>query len=324
VKHLAIIAGLVAIVTLPGGAQQAPDRQIFRSGADLVAVNVTVTDGHKLVRGLQQQDFVIYEDGVPQQIQFFESSDLPLDLILLIDNSSSMRDRMPVVHAAASGFMNSLRDYDRGAVVTFGDSVQIAQPLTSDKAALERAIHATKGHGGTALHNALYIALKEFGRKATEGTEVRRQAFALLSDGEDTASILSLEDVLEQVRRSGVMIYTINLRTEAVPVARLQRAFEASAFGLRRLARESGGQAFTTEHVRELHDIYATIAEELASQYSIGYVPSSDKSDGAFRRLVVQVTGGANLRARTRTGYIATGRRTSASAAPVAAPAGLR
>jgi Ca-activated chloride channel homolog len=309
VRQLVLVTILCGTLALTGGAQGPADRQVFRSGAALVAVNVTVSDGRNLVRDLRPEDFAVYEDGVLQQIQFFQSSDVPLDLVLLLDTSSSMRDVMGVVHAAAAGFMNSLRDEDRGAIVTFGDNVRIAQSLTSDKAALEQAIRGTKGHGSTALHNALYIALKEFAREARDSAQVRRQAFAVLSDGQDTASMLSFDDVMEEVRRSGVMIYTINLRSEMVPVPRLQRAFEQSSFGLRQLARESGGQAFTAEHVHDLRDIYAGIAEELSSQYSIGYVPSNGEADGSFRRLVVQVIGGGvNLKARTRTGYIAEGR----------------
>lgn len=310
-RHFALVAILSGALALPGGAQETLDDQqapVFRSGAALVSVSVTVTDGRNLVRGLEPEDFAVFEDGVRQQIQFFESSDVPLDLVLLIDTSSSMRDRMGVVHDAATGFMNSLRADDRGAVVTFGDAVQIAQTLTSDKAALERAIRATEGHGSTVLHNALYIALKEFGRKARDSAEIRRRAFAVLTDGQDTSSVLTFDDVVEEVRRSGVMIYTINLRTAAVPVPRLVRAFEESSFALRRLARESGGQAFTAEDVRELHGIYDGIADELASQYSIGYVPSNGQADGRFRRLLVQITSGTNLRARTRTGYVAEGR----------------
>jgi Ca-activated chloride channel homolog len=310
VRHVTLVALLSGALVLPGGAQDPSDQRapVFRSGAALVSVSVTVTDGGTLVRDLKPEDFAVFEDGVRQQIQFFESSDVPLDLVLLIDTSSSMRDRMGVVHDAATGFMNSLRADDRGAVVTFGDSVQIAQTLTSDKAALERAIRATEGHGSTALHNALYIALKEFGRKARDSAEIRRQAFAVLTDGQDTSSVLTFDDVVEEVRRSGVMIYTINLRTAAVPVPRLVRAFEESSFALRRLARESGGQAFTAEDVHELHGIYEGIADELASQYSIGYVPSNGQADGRFRRLLVQITSGTNLRARTRTGYVAEGR----------------
>jgi Ca-activated chloride channel homolog len=317
VRQLALVTVLFGALALPGLAREAEQQApVFRSGAALVSVNVTVTDGRSLVRGLAADDFLVYEDGVQQDIQFFESSDVPLDLILLIDTSSSMRDRMHVVHDAASGFMRSLRDEDRGAVVTFGDNVQVVQRLTADQAAIDRAIRGTQGHGSTVLHNALYIALKEFARKAYDGGEVRRQAFAVLSDGQDTASVLSFDDVMDEVRRSGVMIYTINLRSETVPIPRLQRAFEESAFGLRRLARESGGQAFTVDHVGELHEVYAGIAEELASQYSIGYVPSNGEFDGGFRRLVVQVTGGTNLKARTRTGYVAVGRAAASGGLP--------
>jgi Ca-activated chloride channel homolog len=306
VRQLALVVVLCGALALTGGAHETPQQQVFRSGASLVAVNVTVSDGETLVRGLRQEHFAVYEDGVRQQIQFFQSSDVPLDLVLLVDTSSSMRDVMDVVHSAATGFMNSLRDTDRGAVVTFGGTVQIAQSLTSDKGELEQAIRDTRAYGNTALHNALYIALREFAGKGRDDGDVRRQVFAVLTDGVDTASSLTFDDVMEEVRRSGVMVYTINLKAEPIPVAHLQRAFEESSFGLRRLARESGGQAFTADHVDRLRDIYAGISEELSSQYSIGYVSSNAEADGSFRRLLVQVIGGGtNLKARTRTGYIA-------------------
>lgn len=295
--------------------QQVP---VFRSAASLVALNVSVTDGRDYVTGLQRGDFAVFEDGVQQHIELFEAQDVPLDLILLLDTSSSMREQMSTVHTAASGFIGTLREHDRAAIVTFGDTVQIAQPLTSDTAVLKEAIRSTKGHGGTALHNALYIAFKEFGRAARQSGDVRRQAFVVLSDGQDTAGMLAFDDVLAEARRSGVTVYTINLRSDIpMHLARVARQASEAEFAMRRLAQETGGQAFLADKVGELRGIYAGIAQEISRQYSIGYIPSNNAADGRFRRIVVRVTSRPNLRPRARTGYVADGVAVAAALPPL-------
>ena len=137
-----------------------PQSPGFRSGSALVALNVSVQDaGAKYVAGLQPDDFAVYEDGVKQDVRFFESSAVPLDLIVLIDASSSMSDKIQIVHDAAAGFLNTLRAGDRGAVVSFANSVDVLQPLTSDRALLDRAVHGIVANGATALNNAdLHLA----------------------------------------------------------------------------------------------------------------------------------------------------------------------
>ena len=168
----------------------------------------------RLVSGLDRSDFEIYEDGVQQQVQFFESRSVPLDIILLLDTSSSMSDKMEVVHQAAKGFMKVLRPGDRGAVVAFADSVNVGPGLDHryGTRSSRRSI-GTQAKGSTSLRNAIYIALKQFGRAARTTGEVRRQAIAVLSDGEDTASVVSFEDVMALARKTGVTIYTIGLRS---------------------------------------------------------------------------------------------------------------
>ena len=131
----------------------------FRSATSLVAINVTVTSGSRLVTGLSRDQFVVYEDGKPQEIQFFESTQVPIDLILILDTSSSMHARMPTVHRAATQFMKILRPRDRGAVVVFNEHVKVMQDLTSDHRAIAEAIDATTADGSTALHTALYVSL---------------------------------------------------------------------------------------------------------------------------------------------------------------------
>lgn len=288
----------------------------FHSGSSLVALNVTVQDrGSKFIRGLQPDDFAVYEDGVRQDVSFFESTQVPLDLIVLLDTSASMRDRMDLVHDAASGFVRTLRPGDRGAIIGFASSVTILQPFTPDHALLEKAIRGARAVGDTSLNNAVYIALKTFGLGAQQDGQVRRQAIVVLSDGADTASLVSFEDVLALSRTTGVSVYTVMMQSvaEAEMVAKTgeRRGEEEADYTMRALAKETGAQAFFPAP-SGLKAVYDSIAAELASQYSIGYVPVNSSADGRFRHVLVQVVTRPELHSRTRLGY-------TADAAPLAA-----
>lgn len=319
-KRLAV--GTIALLTLslPVHAQApaTPSQgSVFRSGASLVALNVTVTDGTRLVSGLNMEDFSIYEDGVLQRVQFFESKEVPIDLILLLDTSASMSDKMSVVHDAAVGFLKTLRDSDRGAVVTFGDNVNIAQPLTLDRDQLEKAVRQSTSHGSTALNNALYVAMKQFARRAQQEGEggVRRQAIAVLSDGEDTSSVIGFDDVLALARKSGINIYTICLQNK-YSVARVEsgrKYFSESDYSMKTLAQETGALSYFPQSVQELKGIYAGISDELSTQYSIGYSPLNWRADGRFRRIIVKVNAHPEFRPRARLGYTAETLRASQS-----------
>jgi Ca-activated chloride channel homolog len=323
VKYLALVTAVLVGATSAAGqmpaahteAPQPSQATVFRSGASLVAFNVTVTDGKHFVEGLQPADFAVFEDGVKQDVRFFEATSIPLDLVLLIDTSSSMRDKMPVVHEAALGFLKSLRAGDRGSVIEFSDGVNVVEKLTSDKAALEAAVRKTNARGGTALNNALYIALKQFGKMSDPSGDVRRQAIAVLSDGNDTVSLVSFDDVLGQARRSGVNVYTIALKSQyqnQMPDAN----FSQSDYAMRTLARETGAQSFFPAQINELKGIYATIAQELSSQYSIGYSPTNARMDGGFRRIDVQLISRPGLKLRARSGYLAEGVPVASRVAP--------
>lgn len=293
---------------LPEPAQTSAAQPVFRSGASVVALNVTVTDGKRFVGGLRSEDFAVFEDNVPQRVQFFEAKDVPLDLILLLDTSASMADKMEVVHEAAVGFLRTLRDGDRGAVVAFSDSVNVLQTLTADRALLDAAVKRTGARGGTALNNAIYVALNHFGRRASQGTDLRRQAIAVLSDGADTSSLISIEDVLALARKTDVNIYTIALQSkygDAHRSERPRRFLTTADYSMKTLAQETGAQAFFPEYLTDLRGIYSAIAEELSNQYSIGYTPTNARTDGLFRRIVVRVTGRPDLRPRSRAGYMA-------------------
>jgi Ca-activated chloride channel family protein len=310
----AAVAATLTVATISLSAQTGqtapPQSGVFRSGSALVALNVTVQDrGAKYVAGLQPDDFVVYEDGVKQQVRFFEASAVPLDLIVLIDTSSSMADKMETVHDAASGFLKTLRDGDRGAVVGFADSVNVLQPLTSERALLERAIRGTAAKGSTSLNNAIYVSLKQFATTARADSDVRRQAIIVLSDGADTSSLVSFDDVLGLARKTGVNIYTVALQSR-YPQLRAdyngRKYFSESDYSMKALARETGAQSFFPSP-DELKQVYGAIATELASQYSIGYVPGNTRADGRFRRVIVQIISKPDLRLRTRPGYTAEG-----------------
>lgn len=297
---------IAALATTQASAQDAPQTPVFRSGTSLVALNVSVTttNNKEFASGLSREDFEVYEDGVRQDVQFFAATDVPLDLILLIDGSSSMTEKVPFVHEAASGFIDTMRPEDRAAVVSFADGVRVLQPLTSDRAGVRAAIDRTGAKGATALHNAIYVALKEFGRPAAAAGDVRRQAIAVLSDGEDTSSLLSFDDVLDMAKRSGVSIYTIGLRGALGDRTTGQRRYFSQAdFAMKQLAVETGARPFFPESVADLNAVYAAIATELASQYSIGYVPRNVRDDGKYRRVIVRVANRPELKPRTRTGY---------------------
>jgi VWFA-related protein len=320
VTRLAVcaITALVLAGTSALAQQSADQSAVFRSGANLVALNVTVTDAKKqFVSGLTQADFAVYEDGVQQPLRFFESRQVPLDLIVLIDTSSSMRDKMSVVHEAAVGFLKSMKEGDRGAVVAFNDGVDVLQELTSDLPALEQAVRSTQARGSTSLHNALYIALKQFGRAAKTEGELRRQAIAVLSDGEDTSSLISFDDVLALARKSGVGIYTIGLHSKysgarsGSPAG--PRYFSTADFSMKSLAQETGAQAFFPLDASELKGVYGNIAQELANQYAMAYAPANSRPDGRYRRIVVRVMERPELQLRTRSGYTAEAVRSAAS-----------
>ena len=278
-------------------------QQIFHGRTDLVRLNVTVLDtaGH-LLPGLEQNDFQVVEDGVLQDVTNFARDPQPISLALLLDTSVSMEPKLAIAQTAAIGFARRLTPRDVAEVIKFDSSAQVLQPFTTDLTLLERAIRRTEANGPTALYNALYVAFGEFKKeRARTADEVRRQAVVLLSDGEDTSSVVSFDLVLDEAKRADVMLFAIGLRPKTTTP---NRGWNEAEFVLKKIALETGGRAHIIEDAKELPGIYDQIAQELANQYTLGYVSKNLKRDGAWRAVAVQV-GRPGATGRTKAGYFA-------------------
>jgi len=276
-------------------------RYQFRVSVDLISLNVTVTDSrNRFVTDLERDDFRVFEDGVHQDISVFSQEDLPLRMILLLDSSASMEEKMGFAQEAAIRFVGEMKeDEDLTEVVEFGSKAHIIQPFTTDHEALSEAIRRTQAGGTTSLYNALYIALKDLSRRRSD---IRRQAIVVLSDGEDTSSLVTFDQVLELTKDTDVTIYTISLRREG---AQKGKYFSEAEHVLKKLAEETGGQWFFPEQIDELESVYARIARELKSQYNVGYFSNNTRRDGTWRRVVVQTASEQGLLVRTKLGYYA-------------------
>jgi len=274
--------------------------QRIRSGIELVSLNVTVTDGSsKYVTDLNEDEFEVYEDGSKQKLTFFSKTQQPISLALLLDTSASMDERMAIAQEAAIGFARQMHKDDQAEVIDFDSQVRVLAPFTNDAAALEKAIRLTAPNGSTSLYNAIYISLKELKKvKAAATSEIRRQAIVVLSDGDDTSSLIEFDEVLDLAKRSETAIYAIGLRQGEIG----RREFKEAEFVLKQLAQETGGRAYFPTDARELPKIYQAIWDELSSQYSIAYSSSNPKRDGAWRRIQVRLTR-PSATARTKQGY---------------------
>jgi Ca-activated chloride channel family protein len=274
--------------------------QRIRSGVELVSLNVTVTDGAgKYITDMTEEQFEIFEDGAKQKLTFFSRTQQPISLALLLDTSASMDERMGIAQEAAIGFARQLRKDDQAEVIDFDSQVRILQAFTNDPVTLEKAIRQTTPNGSTSLYNAIYISLKELKKvKASATSDIRRQAIVLLSDGDDTSSLIEFEEVLDLAKRSETAIYAIGLRAGEIG----RREFKEAEFVLKQLANETGGRAYFVTDARELPKIYQTIWDELSSQYAVAYSSGNPKRDGAWRRIQVRLLR-PNTSARTKQGY---------------------
>ena len=290
---IALLTAAVWLLDRPTSAQR------FRGGVDLVSLTVTVTEGTRYVTDLDEADFEVFEDGVRQPLTFFSRLQQPIALSVLLDTSASMEGKLGVAQEAAVGFARRLRPDDLMEVIEFDNQVSIVQEFTGEIPLLEKAIQSTTVNGSTSLYNAIYIALKNLRRnRAKAASDIRREAIVVLSDGDDTSSLIEYEEVLDLAKRSETAIYSIGLRQGNEG----RREFKEAEFVLRQLSQETGGRVFFPTSASELPRIYEQISEELSSQYSIAYSSKNPHRNGAWRRIIVRL-GRPGLTARTRQGY---------------------
>ncbi len=253
-------------------------------------------------RALSADDFEVRDAGERQRIVTFETGDAALAVALVVDASESMRGaRLEAALAGARSFMRGMRDLDEASIVLFSDSIRYRSPFTQDAAALAPALAEVEAGGGTALNDALFVAIR--GLESRQG----RRVVVLLSDGVDIHSALRARDVLWTLRRSRSLVYWIALREGAeASVLSIWRDVERHAeerTELGRLVEESGGRVIEIESVDRAGRAFGEILAELRRQYVIGYYPTVDLDDGAWHPVEVRLKRkGPKL--RTRGGYL--------------------
>ena len=285
-----------------GSAANAPaERPQFKSGVDLVPLDVCVRnrDGRPAT-GLKSEDFLILENNVPQRIALFSAEGrVRLAVALLVDNSASMTGlRLERARVAASEFLGILRSDDLVEVMSFNERANLRYPLGTDHEQARLLLHAISAGGLTRLYEAVLVALRRLERAQQGRTDEYRNVLILLSDGEDTGSRLTFDDVLEDARRSDVLVYTISLRTDE------HNRVVAPLWQMARLAHETGGRAVAVRDLAGLTQIYQDIGVELLHLYRLAYVPSAPVRDGSWRSVSVRVPT-KDLVIRTRSGYYA-------------------
>lgn len=294
----------LAVVAMAVAAAGVRAQQVFRSGTDAVVLTVTVMDSaSRLVAGLEQDDFQVFEDQVKQDITNFSRQPQPIALSLVIDTSASMENKLPIAQEAAMGFVRRMGPDDRIQIIDFDSQAKILLEFSRDREALERAIKRTEAGGSTSLYNAMYTAMSGLKRISQEtGPENRRYAVVLLSDGEDTSSIVPYGDVLDLAKRSGVVVYAIGLREKPKPGGSHTVGWKQAEYDLKQLSMDTGGHVFFADDVAQLPTYYSQIADELSNQYTLGYTSKNAKRDGAWRKILVRVSR-PNMTARTKAGY---------------------
>ncbi len=268
----------------------APD-YIEEVDVNLVELYTTVTDkSGLLIRGLEKEEFEIWEDGRPQEVAKFELvEDLPLTLGITIDTSGSMFESLGEAQRAAVGFLESIiTPRDRCFALAFADKPALIMERTSDVGAVAAALNGLIADGSTSLHDAIVTSLYYY--RGVRG----RRALVLLSDGEDTSSSLEFEESLEYAKRSGVSVFTIGLGIGKTDIG-VRRKLE-------KLAGETGGRTFYIKEATELSKVYEEIERELRSQYLVAYNSNQQGESGQYHEVEVKVRDG-KLKARTIRGY---------------------
>lgn len=269
---------------------------------DVFRVNFLYTVSDKkgrFVINLNKDDFEVYEEKKQQQIlEFIAESNLPLRLGILIDSSNSVRDRFKFQQEAAVEFVNSVirPKEDRSVIVSFDNQVELKADLTGDTDKLANTIRAMRPGGGTALFDAIYYTSKDKLMQDQPLFKFRR-AMVILSDGDDTQSVMTREQAIEMALKADVVIYTISTN-----ITRIESEGDRI---LKHISERTGGMTFFPFKASDLSQSFENIANELRSQYNILYRPEPIKTDGQWHPVQIRVKGRKDLIVRARPGYYA-------------------
>jgi len=290
------------------GGRQTGDRALTKQGngfvlradVDEVLLPCTVVDDKgRLVTNLDRGNFQVWEDNVPQKIASFQHQDVPVSLGILVDNSGSMSKKRPSVNKSALDLLEASNPQDEAFVVNFSDEAFIDQEFTSDVNKLRDGLGHIESRGGTALYDAVVASADKLAQDAKRP----KQVLIIITDGEDNASTLNLEQTIHRVQElSGPVVYTIGLlfgdEMSRAEVRHARRALEM-------LSGETGGMAFFPKSIEQIDEIAAEVARDIRSQYTIGYHSTKPSTQQGFRRVDVtaQEKGEGKLTVRTRTGY---------------------
>lgn len=296
------------------GATVADEDDVIRVDTSLVNLNVSVFNNKlkSFVGMLAQNEFKVFENGQEETIAYFATTDVPFDLVLLIDLSGSTADKRDLIRKSTERFIAAARPTDRLAIVTFADTTEVLCPLTADRARLIEGAKRIQGFGGTRFWDALKFTLDNVVGPKVPG---RRRAIVMMTDGVDNAlaggtsgSEISFADLLEAVRKNDELIIPIYLDTESDREyfsSFGRRMYENARKTLALLAQESGGLYYTARKIGDLNGVYDQVINDLGKVYSLGYKPTNEKRDGSWRRVQVQIVGRPDLSAHSRPGYYA-------------------
>jgi Ca-activated chloride channel homolog len=309
---LLVFVPCLPIVSL---AQTPEPVEILRIDSDLVNLNVSVFNRttSNSASSLQQRDFSILDNGVPQEITFFAANNAPFDLVLLLDLSGSIGDKIDLIRKSSKRFVDAARPDDRIAIFTFASEIRTVSKFTADHAVLKRSIdEIERPIGGTNFWDALRFVLEHVVNQSR--AEQRRSAIIVMTDGVDNAlpgvygegsRATTFEQLLEAGRRSDSIVLPIYLETE---MDKGSRGTPPSAFAIAReqlgaLAEEGGNSLYHARKVRDLDGVYDQVIRDLGTVYSIGYRPSNRGREGLWHNVNVRVIGHTDLALRAKRGY---------------------
>jgi Ca-activated chloride channel family protein len=286
--------GLLALLALPlVAASQQEGTPSFSSDVSAVALDVVVTDTRgRFVRGLTQDDFLIMEDGAPQELVFFTSEGTPVTVMVLLDSSASIRSNLEEVQNAANRFINRLPSGDAARIGFFHNRVVFGPRFTDNMNEHVAMINQMRPQRSTHLYDALLASFDEL------STVQDRKALIVFTDGDDEGSETSMEEALEASRRANVSVYSVGLLGWSATGGMV-----INEGLLTQVAEYTGGRAFFPTDEDEMRDAFDTIAEELHRQYRMAYFPPTTEDVDGWRDIEVRMTSRENLIVRTRLGY---------------------